>query len=320
MPTTAGPGDFDAIKVLLVDSHWQLRSTFAASLQAQGFRDVVSTARLETVRRMLAATPIDLLIVDLERFEREICTLAGRLRSGESDLNQFTIMIALAADTGMARTMRIIDAGFDDLLVKPFSLEDLHRRIGRFLRIRRRFIVASDYIGPDRRHKPRHAWGSDPAIEVPNTLAEKAGGAPVATGLRARMAAARREIDRVRIELCAGQIAWLVDRIRLSHADGPGDSGGGGTSIAVHMRELRRVVEEALARGQRSGLTTGLPACEDILRVVDGFEAVTRTNAATTLGGLAVASRRFLNALGTHPDHLPGDDFARTFSTLHWRV
>lgn len=73
---------------------------------------------------------------------------------------------------------KVADCGADALLVKPFAPKQLIERIEFLANRRKKFVVTSGYVGPDRR-KDQTRESPIPLIDVPNTLRAKVQGESV---------------------------------------------------------------------------------------------------------------------------------------------
>ncbi|MCP5371624.1 MAG: response regulator [Hyphomicrobiales bacterium] len=196
------------IRVVLLESHRQLRAAMVSGLRSRGFGQIASCGSLQAAIQALAEGEIDLLLVDLDDGWREACDLLSRVRGGKCGHNPFAVAIALTSAPEQDVLRAAIDAGFDDILVKPLPLEQLFRRVWRFTEGRRRFVVTHDYTGPDRRRTPRPDAPTAPMVSVPNTLAEKFRRSVTSDALRAAIAAAQAEI------------AYMRERARMGPAGG----------------------------------------------------------------------------------------------------
>jgi two-component system response regulator MprA len=123
-PELAGGG-----RILVVDDDPDVREAVETALELEGHR--VTTARdgLEALRRLgqaeCDAIVLDVLMPNLDGFE--VCR---RLRHGG---NRTPILILTARDAE-EDTIRGLDLGADDYLVKPFALGELLARVRALLR------------------------------------------------------------------------------------------------------------------------------------------------------------------------------------------
>jgi len=116
------------LTVLLVEDDGELRRTLRDALQVEGHR-VHAAASLADARALRAHAgadghAIDLVLLDLGLPDGDGESLLAELRGGAA-----TPVIVLSARDGEAAKIRLLDAGADDYLVKPFSLGELLARM-----------------------------------------------------------------------------------------------------------------------------------------------------------------------------------------------
>ncbi len=120
--------------VLLVEDDRELRSTLVQALSVEGY--TVATAASVADARAQAAhrtpdRPMDIVLLDLSLPDGDGETLLADLRNG----GQTPVLVISARHTDSPK-IRLLDAGADDYLVKPFSLGELLARMRVALRHR----------------------------------------------------------------------------------------------------------------------------------------------------------------------------------------
>lgn len=120
--------------VLLVEDDRELRSTLVQALSVEGY--TVATAASVADARAQAAhrspeRPVDLVLLDLTLPDGDGQSLLSELRNN----GQTPVLVISARHTDDPK-IRLLDAGADDYLVKPFSLGELLARIRVALRHR----------------------------------------------------------------------------------------------------------------------------------------------------------------------------------------
>lgn len=91
---------------------------------------------------------IDWLIKPINGIE-----LTQKIRTNNESPNPFVPVILM---TGFSEKKRVVDArdtGVTEFLVKPFTANDLYRRIDHIIMKPRQFVKAPSFFGPDRRRK-----------------------------------------------------------------------------------------------------------------------------------------------------------------------
>ena len=119
-----------SLKVLLVEDDRELRTTLRESLQVEGYA-VAAAASLADAHALLANTDVDIVLLDLGLPDGDGETLLTALRRGRN-----TPVIVISARETDDPKIRLLDAGADDFLVKPFSLGELLARMRVALRHR----------------------------------------------------------------------------------------------------------------------------------------------------------------------------------------
>ena len=119
-----------SLTVLLVEDDRELRTTLRESLRVEGYV-VVAAASLADAHALLANTDVDIVLLDLGLPDGDGETLLATLRRGRS-----TPVIVISARETDDPKIRLLDAGADDFLVKPFSLGELLARMRVALRHR----------------------------------------------------------------------------------------------------------------------------------------------------------------------------------------
>jgi two-component system, OmpR family, KDP operon response regulator KdpE len=121
-------------RVLLLEDDRELRTTLREALTVEGWQ-VLPAASLADARAQLAhagATAVDLVLLDLGLPDGDGEALLAQLRQQGRN----TPVIVISARSADPAKVRLLDAGADDYLVKPFSLAELLARMRVALRHR----------------------------------------------------------------------------------------------------------------------------------------------------------------------------------------
>ncbi len=123
-----------SLRVLLVEDDRELRATLGESLRVEGY-DVLSAASLADARALLAHADaqggIHIVLLDLGLPDGDGESLLAALRPAGR-----TPVIVISARETEDPKIRLLDAGADDYLVKPFPLGELLARMRVALRHR----------------------------------------------------------------------------------------------------------------------------------------------------------------------------------------
>ena len=119
-------------RLLVVEDEEHLAKGLKLNLELEGYVvDVASTAK-EAGRLLLGADGYDAIVLDVMLPDLDGFELCERLRKA----GNFTPVIMLTARSSAEDRVRGLEAGADDYMVKPFSLEELLARVRSVLRRR----------------------------------------------------------------------------------------------------------------------------------------------------------------------------------------
>ncbi len=126
-----------SLRLLLVEDDRELRATLREALQLEGYQvmTAVSLAEAITIYNQHVLNPelknstFDLVLLDLGLPDGDGSDLLNKLRRRHS-----TPVIVISARDADVQKIRLLDAGADDYLVKPFSVGELLARIRVALR------------------------------------------------------------------------------------------------------------------------------------------------------------------------------------------
>ena len=136
---------------LVVDDGRFARATVKDVLHGIGIRNIVEMADAAEAIHYVGEHPVDVIVADFEISGMNGAEFVWRLRrSREERVRRIpVVMVSDHADEGHIRIA--INAGVNEYISKPFSQKDLYARIRRSVITPKPFIIASGYIGPDRR-------------------------------------------------------------------------------------------------------------------------------------------------------------------------
>jgi two-component system KDP operon response regulator KdpE len=117
-----------AARILVVDDEPQIRKFLDIGLRAQGYR-VESADSGAAGLAALATQGADLVILDLGLPDRDGLDVLAELREWSS-----TPVIVLTVRSGEAEKVRVLDAGANDYVTKPFGVQELMAPIRVLLR------------------------------------------------------------------------------------------------------------------------------------------------------------------------------------------
>ncbi|MEG3617358.1 response regulator [Magnetovibrio sp. PR-2] len=206
------------VDILVIDPDRSVRTTFRNILTDNGCRYITVGSSMEDIEIKFRLGMPDLLIADINMADdANLYAFVHGLRHHIVGSNPFMSIIATAWSPTTEEVRNIIQAGADDLIIKPMSANLVIQRIKNQINARKPFVVTSAYIGPDRRKPgPDHDRGQhiDP-IEVPNTLRAKAlsENSVDIQMVQSQIDSCIQKVNLEKLDRHAYQVTWLVDRL-----------------------------------------------------------------------------------------------------------
>lgn len=115
-------------RIHLIEDDSDIRRLVAAALARAGHDIETSSSALEGLRQIVSTSP-DVVILDLGLPDLDGGELLRMLRA----VSQVPVIVATARDDD-ASVVRLLDAGADDYIVKPYTAENLEARVRAVLR------------------------------------------------------------------------------------------------------------------------------------------------------------------------------------------
>lgn len=149
------PSAFRRATILVAEGDRGLRRTLRDVLMGMGFPSIILAANsAETMRQIVEQRPsvilLDHKLPGTGQSGGDGLTLTRRLRRDNDPLP--IILMTSSPDLGLVAAAR--DAGVNEIVRKPLSMEGLVLRLMHVLQVPRRFIRSSSFVGPDRRRLP----------------------------------------------------------------------------------------------------------------------------------------------------------------------
>lgn len=130
--SVAGP--IDGLKVLVIDDHLETREFVSVTLETAGARVITADSTAEAVKQLNNERP-DVIISDLGMPDEDGLTFIRNFRAREKEQGARPLpAIALTAFAMASDRERALEAGFNQYLSKPASMNDLLQAIANLVR------------------------------------------------------------------------------------------------------------------------------------------------------------------------------------------
>ena len=177
-------GDFDLqsmdkVVVFVGVPDEAVRRELRQLLKRAGVKQISAHANLENLKSLVGKIPPDLIIV-ADDLDPQVFDFIRDIRHNKLGSNPFVLIMTIVAPDHREGVKGAMQAGTDDIIVKPLKEKQLLQRLKRVMTNRSAFVVTSDYLGPDRRPPDRPS--AIQRINVPNTMREKVSGKDVDAG------------------------------------------------------------------------------------------------------------------------------------------
>jgi len=139
-------------KVLIVDDEHMIQNLVHGVLTSLGFSNISIANSGRKAQSLIAKNDFDFIITDWRMDDLDGIDIINFVRGTKKPPLCNTPIIMLTGNTEAYYVKAAIDAGVTSYLIKPFTAEQLVKRIRAVIESPRDFIISRNYTGPDRRH------------------------------------------------------------------------------------------------------------------------------------------------------------------------
>jgi CRP-like cAMP-binding protein/DNA-binding response OmpR family regulator len=197
------------------ESDDQARRELRQALTHAGMRQVSAHANLTNLAALLGQVPPDLIILS-DDLDPGVFDFIRNIRHNKIGTNPFVVIMTIVAADNVESVKKAMQAGADDIIIKPAKEEQIFQRLKRAMMKRLPFIVTSDYVGPDRRGRNRSS--AIRRIDVINTMLDKASGKVVdAESIREAVDGSMNEVLLARLDSHGLRVGFLCNLVLEAH-------------------------------------------------------------------------------------------------------
>lgn len=164
------PVEYSKTEVYVIAYDKGIRQSLKSVLFTKGFRDIKIDDSLDLLVNAINRNKMpSLIILDVDVPEQDACDLISSIRRKGLGEDPYIPVMGMAWNLEKELITKVVNAGFDVFVAKPFSTAQISDNIERLALKRRPFVVTSDYTGPDRHNDPTRE-NKIPNFNVPNAL------------------------------------------------------------------------------------------------------------------------------------------------------
>jgi len=145
--------DFRKLSILIVEDTAPMRKLIASVLETMDVGMIYTAENGEQGYEQVKKFNPDIIIADWHMAPVNGIELTKEIRTNTLSPNRMAPVILVTGYSAMNRVAEARDAGVTEFLVKPFSANDLAKRIAYVINKPRDYIDCADYFGPDRRRR-----------------------------------------------------------------------------------------------------------------------------------------------------------------------
>jgi two-component system chemotaxis response regulator CheY len=149
---------FDRLKILIADDNVHMRRLVSAVLHAFGVADIREACDAKQAWAFLREFNPDVIFLDWMMEGMNGIDLTKMVRTNTTSPNPFVPIIMLTGYTDIERVREARDAGVNEFLAKPVSVNAILTRLLAVVEHPRPFVRTKSYFGPSRRRRDGHEY------------------------------------------------------------------------------------------------------------------------------------------------------------------
>ncbi|HEY8964344.1 MAG TPA: response regulator [Alphaproteobacteria bacterium] len=147
------PYKFEKLSVLVVEDSVPMLEVVANTLKYLGVREVFEATNGEAGYSIYVRERPDIIITDWEMNDVDGLEMIRWIRSNSDSPKRTVPIIIMTGYAAASRVSEARDQGVTEFLVKPFTANELARRLTYVIDHPRDFVETEVFFGPDRRRR-----------------------------------------------------------------------------------------------------------------------------------------------------------------------
>ena len=143
----------EKLSMLVVEDTAPMRKLMVSVLEGMGVKNISVAADGERAFEIFQKENQDVILTDWQMEPVNGIDLTELIRKSPMSPNRMVPVILVTGYSAWPRVEEARDAGVTEFLVKPFTANDLAKRLTHVITKPRDFIETQDFFGPDRRRR-----------------------------------------------------------------------------------------------------------------------------------------------------------------------
>ena len=144
---------FSKLKVLIVEDVTPMRRLFISVLKNLGIDEIEEAENGEIAFQKFAKNNHDIILTDWMMEPGDGLELTRNIRHSAESPNKMAPIILVTGYSAWSRVETARDAGVTEFLIKPYTANDLAKRLAHVITNPRDFVETTNFFGPDRRRR-----------------------------------------------------------------------------------------------------------------------------------------------------------------------
>ena len=144
---------FENLNALVAEDTFPMRELLISVLSSLGIGNITGVSDGREAFECFQQENHDIVLADWLMSPGDGLELTREIRTNALSPNRMVPIILLSGYSAWDRVAEARDVGITEFLIKPFSANDIARRVTHVINNPRNFIETPDFFGPDRRRR-----------------------------------------------------------------------------------------------------------------------------------------------------------------------
>ena len=144
---------FSKLKILVVEDINPMRQLFVSVLRTLGIGTIEEANNGEEAFKKFVKGNHDIILTDWMMAPGDGLELTHKIRHSALSPNKMAPIILITGYSAWSRVETARDNGVTEFLIKPFTANDIAKRLAYVITSPRDFIETTNFFGPDRRRR-----------------------------------------------------------------------------------------------------------------------------------------------------------------------